>query len=109
MAILKLKFPFENYTGKHHQKSDSYVMNRYGTLCTVKIGERDYTRHPKRKEEIKNQQRMAIASKEYNDIDRQSEQWQKVVREFEAQKVGGYHSIRSYYIGTRLKELKAKG
>lgn len=94
-------------TGKiFGSKCNMWVMERYGTKYTAhKNHPRDYKKNPQSKAEKECTQRLAAASKAYNQLVKDSAEWIALEHAWREQKdkPGGKPSIRGYFISQHMK------
>ena len=102
---------FASIRGKLDSHSKWATALRLGVQYFLRIGKRNFFRHPKTKEERKTQQRLRQASLDYNQLDKSSEQYKAYLADFEEQVKQNkcYPLFRTYFISRRMAELKAEG
>ena len=106
MSKVKYIEPVKSMHGKVHGKSDFWYMERYGTQFTGhRNNPRDYSKKPQSEAEKAGTLRLAAASKAYNELIKDSPEWQALEQEFLAQrdKPGGKKNIRGYFISEHMK------
>ena len=96
----------ESAHGKIHSKSDMWFMERHGTQFTGhRNNPRDYSKKPQSEAEKAGTLRLAAASKAYNELIKDSPEWQALEQEYLAQRdlPNGKKSFRGYFISKHMK------
>ncbi|MCQ2310458.1 MAG: hypothetical protein MJZ64_01750 [Paludibacteraceae bacterium] len=113
MRILEFAPMFKAMCGKLTSISDWWVVRRYGKFFTGhKNRRRNYKNNPVTDEERKTQERLKRVVATYRAIDRTSDAWRELVREYYVQrrkKKGIKSNVYAYYVHREMAKLKAEG
>jgi len=84
---------------------------RDGVQYLIKLGKRNFRRHPRTNEEHKTQLRFQQASLDYNQLDHSSVEYNMYFSDYLLQLNNKKHfpKFRGYFISRRMAELKASG
>ena len=113
MKILEFAPMFKALVGKLTSVSEWWVVKRYGKFFTGHQNrKRNYKENPITDEEKKTQDRMKTVVAAYKAIDRKSDEWRELVKEFNAQrkkKKGIHTNVYAYFIHREMEKLKTTG
>ncbi len=113
MRILEFSPMFKAMCGKLSSIADWWVVRRYGKFFTGhKNKKRNYRNNPVTEEERKTQERMKRIVASYRALDRNSDEWKELVREYNAQrnkKKGIKSNVYAYFVRREMAKLKAEG